>query len=102
MNTAIESKTDSIEHYYINEHMSGDQVAAKLGLSPYNVKKYLRQKGIARSKKESTSKAAHTLRQKAANSALSAYDMQELRECRVSTMALSLIHKRSLGNVTTN
>jgi predicted transcriptional regulator len=60
--------------------MSGDQVAAYLGLSQYQVKKYLRENGIARSRKESTSKAAHTLRQKAANSALSAYDMQELRD----------------------
>ncbi|MEH6734083.1 MAG: hypothetical protein V7690_05505 [Shewanella sp.] len=93
MNTAIESKADSIEHCYLQQHMSGDQVAAYLGLSQYQVKKYLRDNGIARSRKESTSKAAHTLRQKAANNALSAYDMQELRECRVLTLALSLMHK---------
>jgi hypothetical protein len=60
---------------------------------PIPGKKYLRDNGIARSRKESTSKAAHTLRQKAANNALSAYDMQELRECRVLTLALSLMHK---------
>jgi len=83
--------SDLIEDYYINEHMSGDQVAAKLGISQYSVKKYLSQKGLARTRQEATSKAAHTLRQKAANNALSAYDMQELRECRVSTLALSLL-----------
>jgi predicted transcriptional regulator len=93
MNTAIEHKADSIEHCYLQQHMSGDQVAAYLGLSQYQVKKYLRENGMARGRKESTSKAAHTLRQKAANNALSAYDMQELRECRVSTFALSLIHQ---------
>jgi predicted transcriptional regulator len=94
--------SDLIEDYYINEHMSGDQVAAKLGLSQYQVKKYLREKGIARNRKEATSKAARTMRQKAANRALSAYEMKELRECRVSTIALSLIHKRSAGNVATH
>jgi predicted transcriptional regulator len=102
MNTAIEHKADSIEHCYLQQHMSGDQVAAYLGLSQYQVKKYLRDNGIARSRKESTSKAAHTLRQKAANSALSAYDMQELRECRASSLALSLIHQRGAANGITN
>jgi predicted transcriptional regulator len=93
MNTAVECDSDLIEYYYLQQHMSGDQVAAKLGLSQYQVKKYLRENGMARTRKEATSKAAHTLKQKAANSALSAYDMQELRECRVSTLALSLMHK---------
>lgn len=93
---AIKLNTDLIEHYYINEHMSGDQVAAHLGLSQYQVKKYLAQNGIARSRKEATSKAAHTLRQKAANNALSVYDMAELRECRASTLALSLMQKRAV------
>ncbi|MGX9460575.1 hypothetical protein ACWXWU_04950 [Shewanella sp. A14] len=102
MSAAIKSQSDLIEHYYINQYMSGDQVAAKLGLSPYNVKKYLRENGIARNRKEATSKAARTLRQKAANSALSAYDMQELRECRASTIAISLIHKRRSGHVITD
>jgi predicted transcriptional regulator len=94
--------SDLIEDYYINEHMSVDQVAAKLGLSPYQVKKYLSQKGLARTRQQATSKAVRAMKQKAANVALSAYDMQELRECRVSTLALSLIHKRSAGHVTTN
>ncbi|GGP37670.1 hypothetical protein L2703_13720 [Shewanella basaltis] len=90
---AVAQNSDLIEYYYVKQHMSGDQVAAQLGLSQYQVKKYLREHGMARSRTEATSKAAHTLRQKAANNALSAYDMQELRECRVSTLALSLMHK---------
>jgi predicted transcriptional regulator len=94
--------SDLVERYYVNEHMSGDQVATKLGLSPYQVKKYLSQKGLARTRQQATSKAVRAMKQKAANVALSAYDMQELRECRVSTLALSLIHKRSAGHVTTN
>lgn len=72
--------------------MSGDQVAATLGLSPYNVKKYLRDKGIARNRTESTSKAAHTLRQKAAKAALSAYEMQELRESGPYSHAITIVH----------
>ncbi|WP_351123466.1 hypothetical protein [Shewanella sp. T24-MNA-CIBAN-0130] len=99
MSAAIDINAELIEHYYTNEHLSGDQVAAKLGLSQYSVKKYLRENGKARTRKEATSKAAHTLRQKAANNALSAYDMQELRECRISTLALSLICKRRSGDV---
>ncbi|WP_350431766.1 hypothetical protein ABIS04_16425 [Shewanella sp. H8] len=93
MSAAIDINAELIEHYYTNEHLSGDQVAAKLGLSQYQVKKYLSQKGLARTRKEATSKAARTLRQKAANNALSAYDIQELRECRASTLALSIMHK---------
>jgi biotin operon repressor len=38
MSAAIKSDSDLIEYYYINQHMSGDQVAAKLGLSKYQVK----------------------------------------------------------------
>jgi predicted transcriptional regulator len=87
--------SDLIEDYYINEHMSGDQVAIKLGLSPYQVKKYLSQKGLARTRQQATSKAVRAMKKKAANVALSAYDMQELRECRVSTLALSLIHQQA-------
>ncbi|MGI2114434.1 hypothetical protein ACRN9G_12675 [Shewanella frigidimarina] len=94
MSAAIKSQSDLIEYYYINQYMSGDQVAAKLGLSPYNVKKYLRENGIARNRKEATSKAARTMRQKAANNALSAYDLQEQRESRTYSKTLSLIHKR--------
>lgn len=94
MSAAIKSQSDLIEHYYINQYMSGDQVAAKLGLSPFNVKKYLRENGIARNRKEATSKAARTMRQKAANNALSAYDLQEQRESRTYSKTLSLIHKR--------
>jgi predicted transcriptional regulator len=93
MKTAIKSESDLIEYYYINQHMSGDQVAATLGLSPYNVKKYLRGKGIARNRKESTSKAARTLRQKAGNVALSAYEIQELRESRPYRHAITIMHK---------
>jgi predicted transcriptional regulator len=93
MNTTIEHKADSIEHCYLQQHMSGDQVAAYLGLSQYQVKKYLRENGMARGRKESTSKAAHTLRQKAANNALSAYDMQELRESRSYGHAITILHK---------
>ncbi|UCX03537.1 hypothetical protein [Shewanella glacialimarina] len=85
--------SDLIEDYYINEHMSGVQVAAKLGLSQYQVKKYLRENGLARSRKEATSKAAHTLRQKAANTALSRYDIQENHESRPYKNALNIIHK---------
>tara|TARA_R110002033_G_scaffold102085_2_gene150069 strand:+ start:4839 stop:5132 length:294 start_codon:yes stop_codon:yes gene_type:complete len=94
MSAAIKSQSDLIEYYYINQYMSGDQVAAKLGLSPFNVKKYLRENGIARNRKEATSKAARTMRQKAANNALSAYDLQEQRESRTYSKTLSLIHKR--------
>ena len=94
MSAAIKSQADLIEHYYINQYMSGDQVAAKLGLSPYNVKKYLRENGIARNRKEATSKAARTMRQKAANNALSAYDLQEQRESRSYSKTLTLLHMR--------
>ena len=98
---AVAQNSDLIEYYYVKQHMSGDQVAATLGLSQYLVKKYLREHGIARSRAEATSKAARTMRQKAANNALSAYDMAELHECRASTLALSLMQKR-VPNVATN
>jgi predicted transcriptional regulator len=94
MNTAIEHKADSIEHCYLQQHMSGDQVAAYLGLSQYQVKKYLLEKGITRTRQEATSQAARTMRQKAANNALSAYDLQEQRESRSYSKTLSLLHKR--------
>ncbi|MCT7942424.1 hypothetical protein [Shewanella holmiensis] len=83
--------SDLIEHYYINEHMSGDQVAAKLGLSQYQVKKYLSQKGLSRTRKQATSKAARTMKQKAANTALSHYDIEENRESRPYKIALSIM-----------
>jgi predicted ArsR family transcriptional regulator len=98
MSAAIKSESDLIEYYYIKQHMSGDQVAAKLGLSQYQVKKHLSEKGLTRTRQQATTKAAQTLRQKAANTALSAYDMQELRECRASSLALSLIHQRGTAN----
>jgi predicted ArsR family transcriptional regulator len=92
MKTAIKSESDLIEYYYINQHMSGDQVAATLGLSQYQVKKHLSQKGLARTRQQATSKAARTMKQKAANVALSAYEMQEFRESEPYRRAITIIH----------
>ncbi|MFT6920026.1 MAG: putative ArsR family transcriptional regulator [Cognaticolwellia sp.] len=93
MNTALKSESDLIEYYYINQHMSGDQVAAKLGLSQYQVKKHLSEKGLARTRQQATTKAARTMKQKAANIALSAYDMQELRESGPYRHAITIMHE---------
>lgn len=94
MNIVIEQKSKLIEHYYISEHMSGDQVAATLGLSPFMVKKYLREKGLSRNRQEARLKCAATLRGKDSNISSSPYEMQEARESRLSLLALQLVGKR--------
>jgi predicted transcriptional regulator len=94
MNIAIEQKSKLIEHYYISEHMSGDQVAATLGLSPFMVKKYLRQKGLSRNRQEARLKGAATLKSKDSNISSSPYEMQEARESRLSLLALQIIGER--------
>ncbi|MCW3171388.1 hypothetical protein [Shewanella subflava] len=93
MNAAVERNSDLIEYYYLQQHMSGDQVAAQLGLTQYQVKKYLSQKGLSRSRKQATSTAARTMKQKAANVALSHYDIQESHESRPYGRALKIMHQ---------
>ncbi|MDP5145504.1 hypothetical protein ORI98_03500 [Shewanella sp. ULN5] len=88
-------QSDLIEHYYLAQHMSYQHVAAKVGISEYQVKRYLTDKGLSRTRKQATSKAARTMRLKAANQAFSHYDIQEQREARGFTKAIELVHQRA-------
>ena len=91
--------SDLIEHYYLEKQMSYQHVAAKVGISEYQVKRYLTGKGLSRSRKQATSKAARTMRLKAANQAFSHYDIQEQQEAQGFTKVIKLVHQQAKGKL---